>query len=272
MRRDHSTGLLGFLLLLLHFPNEAEHFLQLLGLLLHVDGQNGKQVLVVLVAHFELGLESITDYVNLGRVVDGLSLDLTGHELDVLVANLLLLLTGTHEGQLATRLFVDQRINEQVQVVHLGHFIHELLDVGQELRRVYIVDHVDVHFMLAKQAEGLAVSFSFNIFHGLLDADQPGEDTLEVTSWHLENSPGAGVYAHDLRAALNRSDVEVALGIQARVHWQFTVSSRQGRRGRRLGQLSVQIIVEQFMGEPLSRISEAEERLADMEGCAVVGE
>ena len=60
----------------------------------------------------------------------------------------LLLRLRKHEIQLFAPLCIHQRINKQVDEIHFLHLIHKHVNISQKLCRIYIINQINVQFML----------------------------------------------------------------------------------------------------------------------------
>ena len=115
MRRYHSLGQVFFLFLLLHLSNKVKYLFQLLRLLFHVSGQNGQEILVLLVSQYKLFFQCVTDHIDfaLWRLAL-LGAELGSHQKFVFFLNQLLGRGGLHELKFYTSLCVYESIYEQI--------------------------------------------------------------------------------------------------------------------------------------------------------------
>jgi len=104
----HPRGLVAQLLSLLHGADEAEHLLQLLGLLLDVDREDRQQEGVVVVSAHQLILDSLADLVDLARHLLRMATYLPEHKLLVLLMNLVFRISRSHKRQLLPLLVINK--------------------------------------------------------------------------------------------------------------------------------------------------------------------
>ena len=115
MRRYNSLCQIFFFFLLLHFSNKVEYLFQLLRLLFHISGQNGQEILVLLVSQYKLFLQCVTHYIDFAlRRLALLGAELGSHKKFVFFLNKLLGRGGFHELKFHTSLCVYESIYEQI--------------------------------------------------------------------------------------------------------------------------------------------------------------
>ena len=132
-RNDPARQIL-ILFLLLHLTDQVEDLFEFWRLLFDVYGENGKQIMIILVPLEQFNLQSITDFVDLSRGRSKLiTFNFIRHKLSVLLSDLFFFLLGSHERQFSSLLFVHQRIDEEVQKVNFVDICHKFFDVRKEL-------------------------------------------------------------------------------------------------------------------------------------------
>jgi len=119
--------------------------------------------------------------------------------------------------------------------------------------------------VLTKHPKSFSIPLGFDVLYELVKDDDSGIDALKVASWHLQHCSRAWVNSYNLATSFDSTNVEVSALLQSWMLWNVTLAISSSSPICWLGQLLVEVIVEQLVTEALCRVGEAQESLRDME-------
>ena len=154
-------------------------------MLLNVASHDGQHVLVVLVPLLELLPYGLADSIDL---VIALSFGSEGellHKCSMLKLMDLILWEWPHVFQFRASFLLHETVDKQVEPVNFLHLTNERGYVTHELVAVYIVNKVEVTFVLSYGGKGLGVLLCFNKLNDVLQTDDSRIDGFKVASGHL---------------------------------------------------------------------------------------
>jgi len=240
---------------------------QLLRLLLDICGQDGQQVIVLLILLVKRFFDGFADYIHFLGLQGRLNLKL-GHKLLVLLFEELFLGLREHEIKLFAALSIHQRVDKQVDEVDVSQLLHKQVDVLEELSRINVINQVDVQLVLTQQPERPSVLPVLHHLDNSFEQNNARLNSLQVTPRHLQQHLEP-VIEHEARTALHRPHIKAAPILE---RGQFGNLLRRVKRDCGSWQGSVQIVDEEFVHEAGGRVDEGQEVLGEEEGGALVGE